>query len=303
MSHRAMNWALERRDLKPAPWRVLVMLADRHNKDTLRVDPEQALLAHDCNMSRSTVNRHLQDLESAGLLVRVPRVNPKTKKQIPTFYILAPDFAQPPVIEFAVSDYETRIQDVQRWNIAGGRVPNSDTVAVSQKTPNPCPKNGDSRVSKSGTNLVREPLKEPCAPEVGPLTSEFIDGVFKRFAAVYPRSGNRGMAEEAMRTALESGADAESIIAGAKAYATDQKGNAKQYIAYPDNWLARSRWVEFAPTAYTRADPGIVYQRSADAIKACKPWVVTHTTAVRARELIALGFVTLAECKAAGVNL
>lgn len=142
MSHRAMNWALEKRHLKPAPWRVLVMLADRHNKDTLRVDPEQALLAHDCNMARSTINRHLEDLETAGLLVRVQRVNPKTQKQIPTFYVLEIDFAKPPYIEFAVSDYETRIKEVQSRNIDPSRVPNPDAGAVSQKSRIPCPKSG-----------------------------------------------------------------------------------------------------------------------------------------------------------------
>ncbi len=220
------------------------MLADRHNKDTLRVDPEQVLLAHDCNMSRSTVNRHLEDLEGAGLLVRVPRVNPATQKQMPTFYVLAIDFAKPPNIEFAVSDYETRIAEVQSGNIEGSRVPNSDTGAVSQKTQIPCPKNGDSRVSKSDTNPVREPGREPCAAaQTGFDFEEFVS----RFWSAYPRPGNRKKTEDRLRCLIcDEGVDADAVLSGAQAYAAEQTGNALRYVAYSENWLAARRWEQFA---------------------------------------------------------
>jgi len=161
MSHKAVNWALEQRTLKPGPWVILIQLADRHNKDTKQVNPEQSRLAADCNMSRATINRHLNDLEEAGLLNRVQRINPVTKKQLSTHYVLALDFAAPPIIEFAVSQTATRDLPVQTENVEPDRVSDCDTVPVSQKTAIPCLKKGHSRVSNCDTNPVIEPVREP----------------------------------------------------------------------------------------------------------------------------------------------
>ena len=108
MSHRAVNWALEQKTVKPGPWIVLIMLADRVNKDTRRCDPDLRLLAADCNMSRATVIRHLELLENDGLIRRVRRQDPVTMKQLTTFYILGLDFDDPPVVENAESQIATR---------------------------------------------------------------------------------------------------------------------------------------------------------------------------------------------------
>ncbi|WP_141561252.1 helix-turn-helix domain-containing protein [Pelagimonas phthalicica] len=294
-----MNWALEQRQLKPAPWRVLVMLADRHNKDTLRVDPEQALLAHDCNMSRSTVNQHLKDLEGGGLIIRVQRVNPKTQKQMPTFYVLAIDFDNPPEVEHAVSDFRTRIIEVQNGNKSLSHVQNSDTGAVSGKSAIPCPKNRQSRVRNSDTNPVKEPVKEPCVSRGHTQDFVFSD-FFEKFTAAYPRAGKRDLTEAALREALGEGADPNQILAAAKAYAEEQKGNARQYIAYSENWVKAKRW-EGHDVSGQKVDRDLILRQRAKAIKECQPWVVAHVSATSAREMIELGLITEAECKAAGV--
>jgi hypothetical protein len=279
------------------------MLADRHNKDTLRVDPEQALLANDCNMSRSTINRHLEDLERTGLLVRVPRANPKTQKQIPTFYVLAIDFANPPHIEFAVSDYETRIAEVQNRNIVGSRVLNSDTGAVSQKSRIPCPKNRDSRVSKSDTNHVKEPVKEPCAAEAAPRKNDLPENFFDRFFAVYPRTGDREKTEAALRKAVcQDGVSGDAILSGAKAYAAEQKGNQSRYIAYSENWVKQKRWVQFG-TAKKSVNPDVILERRAQLIREGSAWIGHRVSAAEARDMVSRGLVTVEQCRAARVDL
>ncbi|MEM7734035.1 MAG: helix-turn-helix domain-containing protein [Pseudomonadota bacterium] len=301
MSHRAVNWALEQRDLKPAPWRVLVMLADRHNKDTLRVDPEQALLAYDCAMSRSTVNAHLQGLEDKGLLVRVQRIHPKTSKQMPTFYILEIDFDHPPDVEHAVSDYRTRISEVQTGNKPGARVRNSDTDPVSEKSPIPCPEKAGSRVRNSDTNQGIEPGKEPCAEPAH--TPDLPDGFLKSFEQVYPRLGDGEATEAELKAAIEAGADPRAILHGARCYAEEQKGNQRQYIAYSENWVRDGRWKAWEAT--TPADPAVAEetkrQRIAQAIRDGASWVHVRTSAHYARELIALELVTAEQCKAVGI--
>ena len=87
MSHEATNWAIKQRGLKPTTKIVLWHLCDRFNPD-YGCFPSQDRLAHDCEISRSTLNDHLGQLEAVGLLRRVPRLDPVTKRQLPTRYIL-----------------------------------------------------------------------------------------------------------------------------------------------------------------------------------------------------------------------
>jgi hypothetical protein len=130
MSHKATNWAFQQRGLKPATWRVLAMLADRHNPDN-GCFPSQQQVAIDAEMSVSSLNDHLAKLEETGLIRRVRRINSDTRKQMSTRYILGfePDFPQDPT---------PKIGDGNR--------------------PKPSPKNGDSRLRNSETNPVREPV-------------------------------------------------------------------------------------------------------------------------------------------------
>ena len=55
MSHDATNWAIKQRGLKPTTKIVLWHLCDRFNPD-YGCFPSQARLAHDCEISRSTLN-------------------------------------------------------------------------------------------------------------------------------------------------------------------------------------------------------------------------------------------------------
>lgn len=121
MSHKATNWAVEQRGIKPIAKVLLWHLADRHHPEN-GCFPSQAALASYCEISRASVNRHLDELEAIGLIRREQRIDHETKKQLPTRYILAfeDDFGTPDIVP---------------------RVSESDTA--------PCLKNDDSRVSKS----------------------------------------------------------------------------------------------------------------------------------------------------------
>jgi hypothetical protein len=88
MSHAATHWAIQQRGLAPATKLVLWFLSDRHNPD-FGCFPSQEQLARDCEMSRASVNRHLDELEAQGLIRRERRVDPQTRRQLPTRYRLA----------------------------------------------------------------------------------------------------------------------------------------------------------------------------------------------------------------------
>ncbi|MCI5040043.1 MAG: helix-turn-helix domain-containing protein [Donghicola eburneus] len=70
MSGIALIWAANVKGLQPAAKVVLIQLADFHNKETGRCDPSAKRLAHECEMSRATVFRHLTVLEEIGLITR-----------------------------------------------------------------------------------------------------------------------------------------------------------------------------------------------------------------------------------------
>ena len=148
MSHDATNWAIKQRGLKPTTKIVLWHLCDRFNPD-YGCFPSQARLAHDCEISRSTLNDHLRQLEAFGLLRRVPRIDPVTKRQQPTRYILGFERGFTPA-------------DVVPSPEIGHGI---DSKAVSGFCPDPCPEIGQSRVRNPDTNLVREPLSKPVKEE------------------------------------------------------------------------------------------------------------------------------------------
>ena len=134
MSHHATNWAIRQRGLKPATKLVLWHLCDRHNPDQ-GCFPSQDKLAHDCEMSRSSLNEHLKALEEKGLIRREQRINEATKRQQSTSYM----FAFEDEFVCASKDEPTPHVDFP--------CPESDTE--------PCPENRPSRVRKMNKAVSR----------------------------------------------------------------------------------------------------------------------------------------------------
>lgn len=149
MSHQATNWAIQQKGLKPAAKIVLWHLADCHNPSH-GCFPSHEYLAEAAEMSISTVQRHLKDLESAGLIVR-DRVKRKGKFDR-TEYTLNMDRKEPLPVKSATGQNEQSL---------------------------PVKSDGFYR-SKLPTNLVKEPVKEPSPqpPKGGDVRSS------KRFVGV-----------------------------------------------------------------------------------------------------------------------
>ena len=179
MSHAATNWAIQQRGLKPTTKIVLWHLCDRFNPD-YGCFPSQDRLAHDCEISRSTLNDHLGQLEAVGLLRRVPRLDPVTRRQLPTRYILGFEPGFTPVGGAPCPDLghgedgSAEIADMAEGSpleAAAEALPcpefghGDDPGAVSDFDPEPCPETAPSRVRNPDTNPVREPLREPVKEE------------------------------------------------------------------------------------------------------------------------------------------
>lgn len=179
MSHEATTWAIKQRGIKPTTKIVLWHLCDRYNPD-YGCFPSQERLAHDCEISRSTLNGHLGHLETLGLLRRVPRIDPATKRQLPTRYILGfePGFTPVDRGPCPESAHGSEGHGERQHPASEPPLDPADFAdpcpesahgipgqAVSDFGPEPCPDFGQSRVRNPDTNLVREPLREPVKEE------------------------------------------------------------------------------------------------------------------------------------------
>lgn len=145
MSHEATNWAIKQKGLPPAAKIVLWHLCDRYNPD-FGCFPSQDALARDCEISRATLNRHLDALEERGLVAREARRDERTRKQLSTRYRLGFE------ADFEPAEGAKPCREMRHGN---------EAETVSQNSQKPCLKNDDSRVSNCDTNPVREPVREP----------------------------------------------------------------------------------------------------------------------------------------------
>lgn len=129
MSHRATNWAIQQRGLAPATKLVLWHLCDRHNPD-YGCFPSQDQLAADAEISRASLNTHLDKLEQAGLIRRERRLDDDTKRQRTTRYFLGfeEEFAPKPCPD---SGHGSTPEPCP--NLAKSRVQNLDTNPVSKE--------------------------------------------------------------------------------------------------------------------------------------------------------------------------
>ena len=85
MSRKANLWAIEQRGLKPTTKIVLWHLCDRFNP-TMAASLRKPGWLMTARSADPTLNDHLDRLEAARLLRRVPRIGPVTKRQVPTRY-------------------------------------------------------------------------------------------------------------------------------------------------------------------------------------------------------------------------
>jgi hypothetical protein len=173
----------------------LLAASCRHCSENPLIPPVQISAAISCEISRSTLNDHLGQLEAGGLLRRVPRIDPATKRQLPTRYILGFEPGFTPVDVGPCPEIgRGAVGDAKATEYVGGcgqdALPHAvpcpksghgiEPEAVSEFCPEPCPENAQSRVRNPDTNLVREPLSKPVKEEED---AQARDADFDRFFA------------------------------------------------------------------------------------------------------------------------
>jgi hypothetical protein len=240
MSHKATTWAIQLRGIRPATKIVAMQLADCHNPSQ-GCFPSQEYLVEACEMSRSSLNEHLKILEAEKKIRRVQRIDPVTRRQQSTRYILAfeadfdlPEEAQEPC-------------------------PETGHGAVSENDGEPCPDLAHSRVRNPDTNLVKEPVKEPereCARE--------RETAFEQARRAWP-TGFTDSREEALAAwSALTDEERKEALGEIGRFVSTTKAVGRKFFGTLAAYLAERKWMALperpkpaAPTAGT-AGPAVV---------------------------------------------
>lgn len=229
MSHKATNWLSDLTGLSASEFRVLFHLCDCHNPSK-GCFPQQSYLLEKAEVSNGTLNNALNALEVKGLIRRVLRSDPETKKRISTLYVLGCD-----------------------ENLS----PKTGDGANSKKQAEPSPTFEQSHLQPTGDKPVKGTCKGTSNGDFEPsLFSEDekrqpkgkpsinIEEKFKEFYRAYPRKVGPEAARKNFARAVKGGADPDEIIAGAERYAADvrAKGTDRQFIKHPQGWISENRW-------------------------------------------------------------
>lgn len=286
MSHKATHWlaTIDPGDMTHGEFRVLFHLCDCHNPSQ-GCFPMQEYLRGKTGLSNGGLNKALKELEEKRLIRREKTYDVAKKKRGATHYILGCD-----------------------EDLAQALTPLSGDSPNSTQDADLTPLNAQTYLHQSGVSLkeepVKEPVKEPCAA-VAPQSDFDFSAFLAEFQAAYPRLGDLEKTEDALRAAIDAGAEPSRILAGVRAYADEQKGNEPRYIAYSENWIAAKRWERHAtPSANGNgSNVEVIREQRAKAIREGQSWVASSVSPSAAREMIALELVTAEQCKAVGVDL
>lgn len=173
MSHDATNWAIKQRGLKPATKIVLWHLADCHNPSH-GCFPSHEYLAENAEMSISTVQRHIKELEALGLISR-SKVKRKGK--------------------FDRTEYELHLHRSNQPAVKS---------ATGQNEQEPPVNSDENHRSKLRTNLVMEPLSGTGNADA--FGENFVEGFAGKIPPSKQRGSKAGSASGAMDRSIRSAA-------------------------------------------------------------------------------------------------
>ena len=231
MSFHALAWAV-RQKLPCTQKLVLLMLADRHNKDTGQCNPSHDLLADDCGLTRRSVMEQVAKLAEAGYLSIRHRVS--NNVSLPNQYILKFGFG----VQEEVIDPDEVVNHVH-----GGSEPRS--LGSEPRSPgvvNHVHGGSEPRSHKPGREPVNEPGREP-KEKSAPLSvapSVLVEAGFS------PEVAGEFIAHKArMKAPLTARAWADHVReaqkAGWSAVAAAEKVMAKSWKGFEAKYVANER--------------------------------------------------------------
>lgn len=101
---------------------------------------------------------------------------------------------------------------------------------------------GDPQGGHQATPNHPKTQENPNVSAEPPHTEDELDNLFEDFWNAHPRRVRRDETKTAFLQAVADGVDPQAIINGARRYANEQHGNAKQFLCMSINWIEQKRW-------------------------------------------------------------
>ena len=210
MSHYMTALAMKQQGLKPATKIVLYWLADHHNGETGKCFPSINRISELSEMSRRSVEGHLETLEKLGLIKRVNQFR-ETGGKSANSYILE-----------LTGTYEN-ISDAQNLRMVCEKSAHGDTQNLRMN------------------NLVINNLGK----ETNNTSSkdDEVNYYFDQLWGMYPRKIGKGQARKAYVAASKK-IDFFDLLPKLEAYVSTLDGKDKQYMPHLATWLNGERWAD-----------------------------------------------------------
>lgn len=157
MSFPALSWAV-RQKLPSTQKLVLLMLAERHNKDSGQCNPSLELLADDCGLSRRSVIDQIAKLQAAGYLT--VRHRAKDSLKLPSQYVLHLGFGIPEKVQTEAEDPYLVPEKVVKHVHQGSERASPPQCTSFTRVVNDVHQGGERAAHKPGIEPVKEPNTE-----------------------------------------------------------------------------------------------------------------------------------------------
>ena len=211
MSHYMTALAMKQTGLKPATKIVLYWIADHHNGETGKCFPSINRLATLCEMSRRSVEGHLDTLETLGMIKRIPQYR-ETGGKTTNAYILE------------LTGTPENNSDAQNLRMVCEKSAHGDTQNLRM----------NNLVSNNQGNITNN-------------TSSKDDGqleyFFEELWSWYPRKVGKGQAKKALKGALKK-VTFDDIYHPLIEYVETLEEKDKQFIPHLATWLNGERWAD-----------------------------------------------------------
>jgi DNA-binding transcriptional ArsR family regulator len=211
MSHYMTALAMKQTGLKPATKIVLYWIADHHNGETGKCFPSINRLATLCEMSRRSVEGHLDTLETLGLIKRIPQYRESGGKTTNAY-----------ILELTGTSEDN--SDAQNLRMVCAKSAQGDTQNL--------------RMNNLVSNNLGNITNNTSSKDDGQL--EYF---FEELWSWYPRKVGKGQAKKALKGALKK-VTFDDIYHPLIEYVETLEEKDKQFIPHLATWLNGERWAD-----------------------------------------------------------
>ena len=212
MSHYMTALAMKQKGLKPATKIVLYWLADHHNGETGECFPSINRLADVCEMSRRSVENHLETLETLGLIQRVNQFRDRGGKTSNRY-----------LLELTGTSENDSSADTDTQNLR----------MVCEKSAHGHTQN--LRMNNLGINNLGKETNISSSDDDG------VDYYFDQLWEEYPRKVGKAQAKKAFKAASKK-INFYDLLPKYMSYVLTLEGKETQFIPHLATWLNGERW-------------------------------------------------------------